>query len=186
MRMLLAVDPGFCHSGCARMRYQDGEWAVDELLVINTEPPRNKLKLLRGDADFSRLLETCRHLRTMSKGCLCLLAELPPGGAKSASALRAMSLATGALAGVVGCLGLPYELVQPGDVKKAACGKRSASKEEVMEWAWTKYPEAAKPWRSGRSASGFNGEFEHAADALAVFEASRHGVLVRQIELSGR
>jgi Holliday junction resolvasome RuvABC endonuclease subunit len=182
MIRILAVDPGFCHTGIVAMELQSGVWRPVLLETVTTEPPKEKSKLLKGDCDFARLLMTADRMLAEAPKARGLLAELPPGGAKSAAAQRAMALASGLLAGLVASLRLPYELVQPGDVKKSVTGKRSASKEEIMDWAGRQWPEETARFASKRAASGWTAEFEHVADALAVFETCRNGNLVRMLE----
>lgn len=181
--VIMAIDPGFASTGVALMELSGkGEWECADAVLIRTEPPKNKSKILKGDADFARCLELARGLRALADRHepFGVVLELPPGGAKSASAVRAMALVTGICAGVLDALDLTYEVYQPGDVKKAATGGRTDSKAEIMAWALAKYPAAAAKFqdRKGKLLNAF----EHVADALAVFEAAKDGNMVKTAE----
>jgi Holliday junction resolvasome RuvABC endonuclease subunit len=180
--VIMAIDPGFATTGAALMELSNGQWRCAASELIKTEPPKNKGKLLKGDADFARCMELARGLRRLAAAhkVFGVVMELPPGGAKSASAVRAMALVTGICAGVLDGLDLAYEVYQPGDVKKAAIGGRTGSKEEMMAWAVDAHPETAAEYC--RKAGKLLNAFEHVADALAVFAAAKGGNLVRTAE----
>ena len=68
-----------------------------------------------------------------------VIGELPSGGAQSANAMKLMALATGAVAAFAELRDLPAEWTDPNSVKLALCGKRSATKDEMMQAALEKF-----------------------------------------------
>jgi Holliday junction resolvasome RuvABC endonuclease subunit len=99
-----------------------------------------------------------------------VIGELPHGS-QSAIAAKSLGAASGIVAGVVSCNGLPIEYISEGDSKKAALGVRSASKEDAMDWCRGKYPDIK--WPKAKCV------FEHIADAVMAYNGMKNGVLVR-------
>lgn len=99
-----------------------------------------------------------------------ILGELP-SGAQNAAAATSMAYAAGVVVGVATSHGLPCEWISEGDSKKAAIGKRTGTKEEMMDWARSAHPGVVFP--SAKC------HFEHVADSLAAYNGLKHGVLAR-------
>jgi Holliday junction resolvasome RuvABC endonuclease subunit len=70
---------------------------------------------------------------------------------------------------------LPCEWYTPDDTRKAATGRRVATKEQVISAMAALYPEL-------ELIGGNQDDLEACADALATFEAARCGNLVGQVE----
>jgi len=101
-----------------------------------------------------------------------IVGELPSGGAQPAKAMSQMAMATAIVASVAALLDLPTEWTTPAETKLAACGYRSASKEDVMLAIREKFNEEHFPRPKN--------QFEHIADALAAYLALRHdGSLIK-------
>lgn len=56
--------------------------------------------------------------------------------------------------------------VTPDEVKKASVGKKTASKQEMMEWAYNLYPDVN--WDINKSTGQLKNKNEHMADAIAI------------------
>lgn len=99
-----------------------------------------------------------------------IVGELPSGSQNAASS-NLLGYANGVVVGVATAYSLPCEWISEGDSKKAAIGKRTGTKEEMMAWARAKWPSVEFPktitW------------FEHVADSLAAYNGLKSGVLVR-------
>lgn len=100
--------------------------------------------------------------------------ELPGGGARGARANRSMGMATGVVAAILEATGLPVEWVPPADVKKAAGGRRDASKAEVEEAVRKAFTWEAAPPKT-------KAEAEHVFDAAGALLAAEHGTLMRAL-----
>ena len=56
--------------------------------------------------------------------------------------------------------------VTPDEVKKASVGKKTASKQEMMDWAYEKYP--GLNWDINKSTGKLKNKNEHMADAIGI------------------
>jgi Holliday junction resolvasome RuvABC endonuclease subunit len=93
----------------------------------------------------------------------------------------------GICVGVLGALrakGIPFFELTPDEVKIAATNNKKATKDDMIQWARGKYPNANWPYYKK------NGEMllsakqaEHMADAVATIEAGVHSPLFRQFTL---
>lgn len=104
--------------------------------------------------------------------------ELPHGGAQGARANRSMGMATGVVAAVLEAAGLPAEWVTPAEVKKAATGRKDASKADVEQAVRRAFAWQAEPPRT-------KAEAEHVFDAAGALLAAEHGTLLRALRLKG-
>ena len=127
--MLLSLDVGFAKTGWSVF---DGGQPV--ACGITQQPKSAKKSVRTADDNVFRagLLATSLKSIIEQYGCKAVIGELPSGGAQSASAMRDMAAATCTIAGVVACLGIPCEWCTPRDVKIAATGLQSGTKEEIM------------------------------------------------------
>ena len=100
------------------------------------------------------------------------VAEVPVG-AQSARAAFSNGLCCGLLAAVP----LPIIEVSPSEVKVAAVGSKTASKEAMIEWAVAKWPEATWMKRKLKGEIVLLNDNEHLADACAAVNA---GILTVQ------
>ncbi|WP_062120246.1 hypothetical protein [Aureimonas sp. AU40] len=135
---------------------------VDDMRVIQTERMVSK-EVRKNSDDLRRALEIVDGQRDFISDCAVAFAEVP-SGSQSATASYALGVATGALASCP----VPIIQVQNFEVKLAAVGTKTASKEEMIEWAAEKYPDA--PWPK-RGKKVIKGQAEHLADAIAAVHA---------------
>ncbi len=189
MPKILTIDAGLAHTGVAMFGYDGKTWKVIESCLLTTEKMANKRAVRVADDTADRIQIVFRELRDMvqrhSKDgkVMGMAAELPSGGAKSASAIKAMAIATAIPSCLAEAMHLPAEWVTPIEVKKAMTGSATASKEDMMAMALKKHGTA--PFKDFIKKDGTPlGKFEHVADATGVFEAIRNGNLVRMAETS--
>lgn len=163
-----SFDPSLTHWGIALITIdlETAKFDIDDLKLIKTAPEK-KNKKIRASSDYLRragdlhkgIIETIGNRRL-------LFSEVPSGG-KDYKSVYGFGIVVGLLAS------MPRKIVQimPTEAKKAAVGTNTASKEEMMEWAYEAYPDA--PWLTHKS----NGEIvrtgsnEHLADAVAIAKA---------------
>lgn len=142
---------------------------VVDLILIKTA--RTKKKQVRASSDNLRRAQEVAHpLRDHLKQCISVFGEVPSGGQDYHSVLG-----FGTVIGIYASIIPPFIEVSPAETKMAAVGTKTASKEEMVEWAVEKYPDA--PWRRYKQ-NGKNykkGEItkdnEHLADGVAVVHA---------------
>jgi Holliday junction resolvasome RuvABC endonuclease subunit len=176
---LVGLDPSLTHTGIAIMEYDTDTRGLDvsELRLIVTENQKGK-QVRQNSDDLRRAREIVAGMHAACEGALFAVSEIPMG-AQSARAATAFGMVIGMLAN----LPVPLIQVSPLEVKMAAVGHRQASKEEMIEWASTKHPNAnwIRQEKNGRVKTklGFKewkvgdlvNDNEHLADAVAVCEA---------------
>jgi len=139
--------------------------------TIKTEKSKDKKDRASNDrasraATIAKDLHNIIHLYDVAG----IVGELP-NGSQNAIAANGLGWACGVVVAVAECHVIPCEWISEGDSKKAAIGRRSASKDEMMEWARKEWPETDFPKAKCH--------FEHIADALAAYNGLRSGVVVR-------
>ena len=161
---VVGYDPAFRNFGVAKT-FLDIDTLDLEVISLNlcvTEKATAKTVRKSSD-DFRRGQEIYNAMIAGAEGCMYGFAEIPAGSQDYASA-RGFGIAIGVLAAAP----IPIIEVSNSEAKIAAVGTRTASKQEMIEWATEKWPNA--PWLRARgSATGaFTNANEHLADALAI------------------
>jgi Holliday junction resolvasome RuvABC endonuclease subunit len=164
---VIGMDPSLSNWGIAyaALDMQTLEFKVDDLELIQTEPEKDKKlkKVVRKNSeDLERAILLQRGMAKACERAVIAFAEVPVGSQSS----RAMA-SYGVCVGVLAACSIPLVQVTPNEVKIAACGSRTATKHEMIEWAVTH--QASAPWlrRSGRMVD----KNEHLADAVAAIKA---------------
>ena len=170
---VLGVDMAFENMGLAFAEVDvfTHEIAVVELRLVKTEARSGK-QVRKSSDDLRRAKELMAALVEASSRVDLAMAEVP-GGSQSARAAKTLGIATGVLA----ACRAPLVEVSPEEVKLAAVGKKTASKEEMRQWAYERHPEAN--WLTRKLKGQFVplSDNEHLADAVAAIHA---GVLTEQ------
>ena len=136
---------------------------VKHLHLARTKKTKNKGvfassdKLARG-RQFVDEIKTFCLIQTPN----VIMSEIPTG---SQSAVAAVGI--GVVIGVLSALHTPIIQVTPRDLKIAATGSPTASKQQMISWATTLYPDL--PWRMHRGKLAKANE--HLADAIAAIRA---------------
>lgn len=175
--LFASADPAMVNFGIARLTLDLDtlDIAVDDLILLRTENEAGKTVRKNSD-DLRRAMVLREGFHDAVRDCACLFAEIPTG-AQSARAAFGFGLAIGVLASSP----IPIIQVQPFETKLATVGTKTASKEEMMEWAYERHPDA--PWRTRK----FKGKTlktndnEHLADACAIAEAGIRTQQFRQL-----
>ncbi|MBO6507544.1 MAG: hypothetical protein JJ979_03500, partial [Roseibium sp.] len=149
------------------------EFDIEDLKLFQTE--KAKGKQVRSSSDYYR---RARYLNDNVKAAIgdrkIVFAEVPSGG-QDYKSVYGFGITVGLLAG----LNQRIIEVSPSEAKKAAVGTSTASKREMIDWAFEEYPDA--PWLTRK----FKGEIvptmsnEHLADACAIAKA---GLLTPEFE----
>lgn len=138
---------------------------IKDLILVKTEKSKDK-KVRSSSDNLSRAMELKNGVHAAMRGVTTAFYEVPSGG-QDYNAVLGFGIVIGTYAG----LPVPGAEVSPYETKLNAVGTRTASKEEMIEWAFAKYP--AAPWRTRK----LKGEIvptkdnEHLADAVAIIEA---------------
>lgn len=171
MLKIAALDPSFNNTGIAIATLnKDLELRVHKLTLIQpdktTNKARAKLKIRKSNDDIRRAKFACESIQAEIKGCDIVFAEIPVSG-QSARAAFSFGIVYGILAGIE----QPLIELTPQEVKVAATGIKTATKEEMMAWAYEKYPHLN--WRKIKrnGIQVLKKDSEHEADAIGVLHA---------------
>jgi Holliday junction resolvasome RuvABC endonuclease subunit len=165
--LIAGLDGALVNFGVARMSLdlETNELAVVDLTMIHTKPDKRK-QVRASSENYQRALQIHQGVTEAIKGCHVAFAEIPSGG-QSYKAVIAFGIVTG----IYASLPIPLIEVAPAETKLATVGTRTASKEEMVEWAFGQYPHAN--WktvkRQGRKVP--TQDNHNLADACAVVHA---------------
>lgn len=139
-----------------------GKISFDRLELAQTKSESRKQVRVNSD-DLRRAREIWLMAKPAIDEAQLVFCELPVGSQSS----RAQT-SYGVCIGVLACIDKPLIQVTPDEIKKFVAGKQTTSKEEIIEWAMEKHPEA--PWltRKVKGETAILNKNEHLADAIAA------------------
>lgn len=154
---------------CKATIFQDGSIKIDDLILVQpAKPDKETKKQVRKNSDDLRRFRWLHdelHKQIIDTD---LISVEMPVGSKSARAMVSYAGCIGVLASVE----KPMIEVTPTEVKLAGAGTKTATKDEMIEWATFKHPEAK--WRvvSRKGVKQHTRDNEHLADGLATIYAA--------------
>jgi Holliday junction resolvasome RuvABC endonuclease subunit len=179
--MILGIDPSLTGTGWCVMQKESGVWKVVDKRILKTSPATKKKRIYKADDDARRIRYIFEGLTDVVQkySIPLVVTEAPSGGGKSASAVKGMAFATA----IVACLAEAHDLalvtVTAQASKKHNCGRATASKEEMQKAVAQRYPALGVEFASGKSKSGYTGDFEDIADSIcAVHTAEKDPAVV--------
>lgn len=178
MKYVIGIDAGFTHTGVSIFKSVGGKLMYSSGDTFTTEKREKKKQVRVADDDADRIMKLILDLDKFlsENGCYdgdmyCVI-ELPSAGAQGARALRAMALITGAIVTFVTLKNIAVEYVTPNDVKIAVTGKKTASKDEIMDRIKKSMPNAEFPKTKDK--------FEHIADSIgAILHVRKYSQLYK-------
>jgi Holliday junction resolvasome RuvABC endonuclease subunit len=170
--ILAGLDPAMSNLGLARAEFDllTGSWAITHVKLVSTEGAKKaEAKVVRKSSDDLRRAKELRAglAEFMSwSGAGMAVGEVPTGTQSARGSLgNGMSIML--LAG----LPVPLIEVNPTEVKLASVGHKHAAKEEVIEWAVARWPNAGWLTRTVKGKVTLLAANEHLADACAAVAA---------------
>jgi len=165
MIKLISIDPSMRHTALVCFNYDTttGKFSYVDSVTVNTEKA-DKKKKIRASSD---LIKSCRELYEgvhsfVEKHSPQVIISETPSGSQSASGMKSY----GVSCFLLGTLSPSPIEVTPIEVKTSTVGKKTASKKEMIEWAFERHPEV--DWKLGRDGMPQITTEEHLADAIAV------------------
>lgn len=139
------------------------EIEIKDLMLFKTENDKSK-QVRKSSDNLMRAQSIYRGVKEGLRGCTSAFLEVPSGGQDYKSVLG-FGIVIGIYAGLDP---VPVCEVSPNETKLAAVGTRTASKQEMINWAVEKFPNA--PWRTRKLKGELvpTNDNEHLADAVAV------------------
>lgn len=166
---VVGFDPSMSNWGVAiaEVDIETLEVEIISLKLHETEPETKK-GVRKDSDDLRRAIEVRKGMMDACVGAAFAITEVPfmtPQGYASAN------FNSGLVTGVLASCPIPLIQVFPQEVKKLITGSRHAAKEEIIEWAIAKHPNA--PWRVVKRGGKMvpTKANEHLADAVAAIYA---------------
>jgi Holliday junction resolvasome RuvABC endonuclease subunit len=176
---VVGFDPSTAHWGTAfgSVDIETGELTITGLKLVETESEKSKGVTKQSD-DLRRARVVYEGMVESVKGMTVVFSEIPfmnPGSYASAN------FNSGLVTGVLASCDVPVIQVSPREVKMASVGIATATKEEMIEWAVARHPEA--PWlmRTLKGKQVYKKSNEHLADAVAAIHAGLKTDQFRQL-----
>ncbi|HHQ9885593.1 hypothetical protein [Escherichia coli] len=172
------LDPSLSNFGAAigEIELDSGALQVNKLHLIETKAGDTKKQVRVNSDDMRRLNEIWRGIKPLIDQVHLVFCELPVGSQSA----RAM-VSYGGCLGVLACVDKPLIQVTPNEIKYYVGNKLTTSKEEIIQWATQKQPNA--PWLR-RKQSGKEvlvNKNEHLADAVASIYTGMQTDQFRQV-----
>jgi len=164
---IAAIDPALSNMGMAKLALDLDTMQLSVIEMSLIETTRQVTKQVRQNSDdLRRAKQLSKAFHAFVEDCLIVFAEIPTG-AQSARAMYAFGVAVGILGGCP----KPLIQVQPSETKLATVGTKTASKDEVIEWAVETYPDAQWLRVKRKGVLELVAKNEHCADACAIATA---------------
>lgn len=136
-----------------------------------TNPVLSKGKQVRQNSlDLESAFQLYAGALAMVEGAHAVFVEVPVGS-QSARAMASYGICVGVL-GAMRANGTPFFEVTPTEVKLAGPGNKTATKQDMIQWAMATHPEANWPTYKQKGVDCISeAKAEHMADAVAAIHA---------------
>jgi Holliday junction resolvasome RuvABC endonuclease subunit len=173
----LGWDPSLRNWGIAAGTYcsQTREHTVNKIAVTQPVLPTGK-QVRQNSKDLVAGNQLAEKALASIEDAQVIFVEVPVGS-QSSRAMASYGICVGVLA-ALRAFNHRFVEVTPTEVKMAAVGKKTATKREMIQWAYDLYPDAGWPMQTKKGVTSIiEGKAEHMADAIAAIHA---GVLTEQ------
>lgn len=177
--VLAGLDPSMSNFGMVKGKYDldTGEFELTHLKLAETKSDSKNKSVRKNSQDLERARTLCKAMHEFTEGANLVCVEIPVGS-QSARAMASYGMCIGILAS----LDIPLIQVTPTEVKLAATGNKTATKQEMIDWATQFFPDADWIKRTVKGKTTYVAKNEHLADALAAIGAGIETEQFAQIE----
>ena len=148
---------------------ENGSLVLQSVDVINPELPKGK-QVRQNSIDLEAAKQLCEGALLAAKGAKAIFVEVPVGS-QSARAMASYGICVGIL-GALRATGIPFFEVTPTEVKLAGAGRKTATKQEMIQWVMDLHPEVDWPtYKQNGKTLVTESKAEHMADATAAIYA---------------
>lgn len=168
---VVGQDPSLRNWGLAVGHLDVDTHKLEISFLTLTNPELSKGKQVRQNSnDLESAFQLYKEASEVSAGAHAVFVEVPVGS-QSARAMASYGICVGVL-GALRANGIPFFEVTPTEVKLASVGNKTATKQEMIQWAMKKHPEANWPiYRQHGKDMVSEAKAEHMADAIAAIYA---------------
>lgn len=163
-------DPSLRHWGIACGMYFPDSGAIEIKHIEVVEPALPKTKQIKVcSKDLMAATALSNRVWDISNVAQAIFAEIPVGSQSARG-----GVGNGVVYGILGMLQaqqFPIHELSPTEVKLAAVGSKTASKQDMIDWAVALYPELDWPTQTQKGVTRIVGKAEHIADAIAAIHA---------------
>lgn len=174
---VLGCDPAFANFGMAHAVVDINTLEVEivELELVQTE--KSKAKTIRRSSDDLKRAEELYKRFVQGCGDKAVIFSEIPSGTQSARASWTLGIALGVLAAS------PIPLIQltPTEIKIKTVGSKSASKQDMIDWAVFQHPKANWLTRKFKGKIELVKKNEHLADAVAAIHCGIESEQFQQV-----
>lgn len=168
---VVGQDPSLRNWGLAVGTYdlEERRLTIEQLSLVQPELSKSK-QVRQNSLDLESAFQLYQGALAAAAGAHAVFVEVPVGS-QSARAMASYGICVGVL-GALRAQGTPFFEVSPSEVKLASAGRANATKQEMIQWATTRHPEAPWPtYKQGGSMCVSEAKAEHQADAIAAIYA---------------
>lgn len=168
---VVGQDPSLRNWGLAVGTYclDTGQIQITNLSLTNAVLPTGK-QVRQNSFDLESAFQLYKGAAAAAEGSQAVFVEVPVGS-QSARAMASYGVCVGVL-GALRANGVPFFEVTPTEVKLASVGNKTATKNQMIEWAMANHPEANWPiYKRGGKSLVSEAQAEHMADAVAAIYA---------------
>lgn len=164
---IAALDGSLRNFGVVKGYYdtESEQLSIGDMHILKTEKGKNKQVRASSD-NLSRAQSIAEGLRPLLSDCAVVFLEVPSGGQSYAAVLG-----FGIVIGLYASITSPVVEVSPSETKLAAVGTKTASKQEMIEWAVEKFPNANWRRRKLKGKMVITNDNEHLADSVGIMHA---------------
>lgn len=164
---VLGIDPSLSNFGLAvgTIDLESDQFYLGELKLQESSASKQK-GVRKNSDDLERARSLYKALKVGVNWADIIIVEIPVGS-QSARAMCSYGICIGLLASIE----KPLIQVTPAEVKLAATGTKTATKQQMIDWATNKYPSEHWLTRKVKGVTSYVAKNEHLADAIAAIEA---------------
>lgn len=160
----ISIDSSLRNTGIAVGSYNEGKISVEHIFLNKTE--KSKEKTVRASSDtVSRCRETYNFVQGLIKehNPQVVFVETP-SGSQNSSAMKSY----GTTCMLIASINPPPIEVTPIEVKLATVGKKTASKQDMIDWAYNLHSNIEWLFKTQKGKKSLVADNEHLADAIAI------------------
>jgi Holliday junction resolvasome RuvABC endonuclease subunit len=168
---VVGQDPSLRNWGLAvgHLNLETKKLTIDYLDLTNPVLPKGK-QVRQNSSDLESALQLYKGASDATIDAHAVFVEVPVGS-QSARAMASYGICVGVL-GALRANGIPFFEVTPTEVKLASVGNKTASKQDMIQWAMATHPEANWPtYKQNGTVMVSEAKAEHMADAIAAIYA---------------